>query len=107
MTITELIAVAHANAATKGFYCKPKSPKDLIELCQSELLEALEAYYGTGLESWTRDDGKPEGLASELADVVILIASMSGYIGLDLEEHIAKKVAYNATRPYRHGGKRL
>lgn len=50
--------------------------------------------------------GKPEGFVVELADVVIRIADLCGALGLDLAEAIEIKHAYNATRAYRHGGKR-
>lgn len=46
---------------------------------------------------------KPEGYATELADAVIRIADLCGYMGIDLEAVIREKMAYNATRPYKHG----
>lgn len=52
-------------------------------------------------------DEKPEGVPSELADVVIRIADMCGLYGIDLEAAIIEKMAYNKSRPYRHGGKAL
>ncbi len=107
VTITQLIAVAHANAVAKGFYDPPPTAMELIALCHSELSEALEAYRDHGFLDWVREDGKPEGLSSELADTVIRLADMAGHLGIDLEKHIATKVAFNATRPHRHGGKRL
>lgn len=50
---------------------------------------------------------KPEGVASELADVVIRVADMCGVYGIDLNNAIKEKLAYNKTRPHMHGGKRL
>lgn len=50
---------------------------------------------------------KPEGIPSELADVVIRIFDMCGYYGIDLETAIIEKMMYNKTRPYKHGGKKL
>lgn len=50
---------------------------------------------------------KPEGVRSELADVVIRVADMCGLYGIDLDAAIQEKLAYNKTRPYRHGGKQL
>lgn len=46
---------------------------------------------------------KPEGLPSELADIVIRAADMAYTEGIDLEEAILEKMAYNATRPHKHG----
>ena len=46
---------------------------------------------------------KPEGVAVELADAVIRIADLCGYLGIDLDAVIEEKMAYNAGRPYKHG----
>ena len=48
---------------------------------------------------------KPEGEAVELADAVIRVMDYFGRQGWDLEAVIALKLAYNATRGHRHGGK--
>jgi NTP pyrophosphatase (non-canonical NTP hydrolase) len=50
---------------------------------------------------------KPEGVPSELADVVIRALDFAETWGIDLESIIAEKVEYNATRGHRHGGKAL
>jgi NTP pyrophosphatase (non-canonical NTP hydrolase) len=50
---------------------------------------------------------KPEGIPSELADIVIRVFDMCGRYGIDLEAAIKEKMEYNTTRPHRHGGKKL
>ena len=48
---------------------------------------------------------KPEGVPSELADIVIRCFDMAGVEGIDLAGMIGEKIVYNATRPFKHGRK--
>jgi len=48
---------------------------------------------------------KPEGVRSELADVVIRAMDYADKRGYDLYVDIVDKLGYNKTRGYRHGGK--
>jgi len=50
---------------------------------------------------------KPEGVPSELADIVIRCLSLAGETGIDLGSAIIEKLNYNATRAQRHGGKAI
>lgn len=108
LTINELVKEAHQNAVDKGWYEEPWTFGDKIALMHSELSEALEDYRnGRGIQEVYYEGAKPCGIPIELADTVIRIFDMCGHYGIDLEAAILEKMAYNATRPRRHGGKQL
>ena len=102
MTITELCYKSHVAASAKGFHSPSPSNLEKIALIVSELGEAVEELRHNKPVSYTVN-GKPEGVLMELADTVIRIADMCGYNQWDLEGAIKEKMAFNATRPYKHG----
>lgn len=48
-------------------------------------------------------EGKPCGIPSELADVVIRVLHFCGKHNIDLEKAVREKMAYNESRPMKHG----
>ncbi len=122
----------HERAKEKGWYNPPKSDLEVMALIHSEISEAVEELRSKEEKPYlyqeqliTYENGhavnrevkvepsdvywvshtKPLGLASELADAVIRILDYCEWKGIDLEEAIKLKHAYNKTRPYRHGKK--
>lgn len=95
---------------------EPNIPEKLA-LIHSEISEALEEYRkGVALDLVYFGDptigtvavdakSKPEGFGVELADAIIRILDLCGYLQIDMAELIALKHNYNLTRSYRHGGK--
>jgi len=47
-----------------------------------------------------------EGVGSEFADVFIRLLDYCSRFDVDLEAEYERKMAYNRTRPYRHGNRR-
>lgn len=96
----------HRNSQEKGWWDEPRTFGDTVALCHSELSEALEAFR-KGEPAVFVDGGKPEGIAVEMADTIIRILDWAEHEGIDMGEVIELKNAYNETRSYRHGGKKL
>ena len=79
-----------------------------LMLIVTELAEAMEEVrVGRDVTDLYFEGDKPCGVPSELADVVIRVASYCGFRGIDLGNAVEVKRAYNKTRSFRHGGKLL
>lgn len=97
--------------SSKGWFDEDRSVGDMVALLHSEVSEILEAY-----RSWKFDEplspgdlgtGKPEGVGSEMADCLIRLLDMAKRWEIDLPAEYTRKMAYNWTRPYRHGNRHL
>jgi NTP pyrophosphatase (non-canonical NTP hydrolase) len=122
----------HRRAKSKGWWSDDLAQRnfgEMVALMHSELSEALEAYrendncqeiryeYKTSnagtqvlyVSEFVYDDhvelGKPVGIASEFADVLIRIFDTCAALSIPLPDALLQKHAYNGTRGYRHGGK--
>lgn len=102
MNLNELAKEIYANNVEKGFYEEPRSFGDRVSLMHSELSEALEAD-----RKDLMDDKLPHrsGIEVELADCLIRILDCSAHMKLDIHGAVMEKMAYNTTRPYKHGKK--
>lgn len=111
--LNEIAAAAYKNSAAHGFWddapeyeiLLPQYLAAKIALIHSEASEALEELRKKTVltQVFLTPEGKPEGFASELADIIIRVADLAGYLGIDLDNVVADKMAYNATRKMRHG----
>jgi NTP pyrophosphatase (non-canonical NTP hydrolase) len=109
MTIQELIEQSYATALEKGWWDKEINFGEKLMLMVTELAEVMEEYRKTGFTDPEKmiylQDGKPEGIAVEFADLLIRVADTCGSYEIPLEEALKLKLKYNKTRPYRHGNK--
>jgi NTP pyrophosphatase (non-canonical NTP hydrolase) len=91
------------NAVSKGWHDRhdkndPQTFPTLLCLVHSEVSEALEAYRA-GFAPHTIE------VPSELADIIIRVMDLCGLYGIDIDKAVKKKLQYNESRSYRHGGK--
>ena len=106
MRINDLSRAAHEAAVKSGWYDTKRNIPELLVLIHSEISEALECYREDRMRTYTVSH-KPCGFWTEIADVYIRLGDMCGFYGIDIERVIERKMAYNSTREYRHGGKRI
>jgi len=105
MTIKDLVEQSYEQAKKSGWLERDVPVPEMIALIHSEASEALECYRNMEPTTWTDGHEKPQGIASEFADILIRIGHYSGLLGIDLDAEVKRKLEYNATRPHRHGGK--
>ncbi len=108
MTLNEMAVEIHRENRDRGFYddVNESDPRHLISLLglivteTAETIEAIrkpqasEKLQGVPLED------------EEVADIFIRVLDYAAFRKIDLDATVEAKRAYNATRGYRHGGKR-
>lgn len=100
--LNECVTECHSRSRRAGWYTDPKTGEELernvgemLCLVHSEVSEALEGYRKN-----KADDHLPNRpmVEVELADTLIRIFDLAGYLGLDLGGAYAEKLAYNLSR---------
>ena len=106
MDITKMQQEAWQNSEDKGFHNGPEQlniPTKLM-LIACEVAEVMEEYRKPNWRSWyLNDNGKPEGVAAELADIIIRVGDLAGILRINLDLAVREKMAYNKTREHMHG----
>lgn len=126
-TMNKLAKTIHENAVKHGFYDEKREIGTLLMLCVSELSEALEAdrqgKYANlrEFEEWQGRFIPPsekeindkfkvdfeyfikDSFQDEIADTIIRLLDLCGYLNIDIDEHIRLKMKYNEMRENKHG----
>lgn len=106
-----LIAAACKRTAEEhGF--TDATPGEDMALIHSEVSEALEDIRDgkpLNVMHYERKEplNKPCGVPSEMADIIIRVLHFSAKHGIDIGQAVKEKMAYNDSRPFKHGGKKL
>lgn len=117
MTMNEIAADIHFTSTSKGFEApNVENINQKLLLAVSEICEAqeelrdghdfTEIYYSTNAgygDERTHGDLKPEGFSVEIADAIIRLLDICNATGIDIEAVIELKLAFNLTRPPKHG----
>ena len=122
MNLTELSQRIHAGNVERGFYEHPATFPDRCMLIVSEIAEAVEAHregrttaHGDVHQACRMSaiemhsfvgffkDKVKDTVEDEIADAIIRLLDLSGYMNIDIDAHVAAKLSYNTTRGIRHG----
>lgn len=108
ITLNDYRDRCHALARSKGWYDGPgeRNIGEQLMLVVTEVAEAMEDLRDGKMALSYDEKGKPTGFPIEIADVMIRLFDLAGYLRIDLEDAVETKMQYNHSRPYRHGGKR-
>jgi NTP pyrophosphatase (non-canonical NTP hydrolase) len=107
--LNELVVTSHEISRKSGWYDGEHAKRNIGEMLMlivTEVAEAMEDYRTGNMDHAYEGCNKPVGFASEIADIVVRVGDLCGYLNIDLEQAVSEKMFFNASRGYRHGNKK-
>lgn len=99
LTLNTLRDVIYEDAVAHGLWERDNGPTDCAELIRDEASELDSAAM-----DWECDDYNDDSeFCEELADVIIASLSVAGYLGIDIDAAVRRKMEINKGRPWKHG----
>lgn len=93
----------HENAKAKGFYDQVRNVGELVALIHAECSEVLEVMRKPSTLRKSEKIAAYFEIEEELADIIIRTMDLAEYLRCDLGGAVEAKMAYNKTRPHKHG----
>ena len=93
MKLEEYTDLCHDIAKSKGFWDGDRSIAECLMLIVTEVAEACEA----------DRHGDRENFNEEIADTFIRLFDLCGYLDIDIESELTRKISINRARPRLHG----
>lgn len=114
--LNEIVAEAHDTARTHGFYddidaslgyLRQHDQPALIAIVKRDFvlaqLSKVDSEVGEAVQAIQRHDINSSELEEELADVIIRVADLAGFMDVNLGRAVHRKMAVNRSRPQKHG----
>lgn len=96
---------AYQTAKEKGFHDAPSNFGERLALIHEEVSELMSAYRKGALHAQCDKATIPRitNFQEEIGDIIIRCLNLAEEHGVDAGEGVVAKMAYNKTRPHKHG----
>lgn len=99
LTLNTLRDAIYEDAVAHGLWDLDYSPTDCAELIHDEVSEL----YSAAIDWEYHVCHDNSAFCDELSDVIIASLSVAGYLGIDIDAAVRRKMEINKARPWKHG----
>ena len=100
-TLNTMRDAIYEDAVAKGLWDDEEDymPTDCVDFIRDEVIELEDTAM-----NWEDDVcNDNSAFCEELADVIIMSLSVAGYLGIDIDAEVRRKMEINKGRPWKHG----